>query len=315
MPRQPQRSLNLKLNLRLEHARRDQRGYRRRPDPHLLAGGAHPLQLPRALDRAHPAQRGRAVAQLEAFQPPGVAEVAGGGQHVQLQADAAAGAEPRRLQRGHQLRERGQGLDRVQRRFGPGPLQRAPHQQPWRARHRQQQVGLLVGARQVGEVGALHDQRRVQPVRGQLAAQRAVPSLDLVARDHGGYDSRPCPPICSSPTASSTPSTPPAAWPARWPCRSAGSRRSARTASSRGCAGRAREWSTCRAGCCCPAFRTRTPIPAGAAWTCCSAPCSTFTAPRPRRRRSRRLPRSIPIASGSRAAAGRRPSTARLPHS
>ena len=63
--------------------------------------------------------------------------------------------------------QRSQRLDPLERRLGPGPLEHAPHQEHRFAGDRHDEVGLLVRAREVGEIGVLDDERPVEPVGGE----------------------------------------------------------------------------------------------------------------------------------------------------
>ena len=184
VPRQPQHSLNLKLNLRLSYARSDQGRHRLRRGAHLAGGDPHPLQLPLALDRPRAPKRGGAVAHPPPLQARDVGQVAGGGQHVQLQPDLCSHAQAAAVQLAGQRRQRAQLAHIRQRRLLARPPKRAPHQQRRITLQRHDQVRLLVGAREVGEVGALDDHRAVQTVLPQLPSQAAQPSLDLLLWNH-----------------------------------------------------------------------------------------------------------------------------------
>jgi len=155
-----------------------------RGHPHLLGRRSHLLELPAGLDRAHRAQRLGAVPQPVPGQAPLVAEVPRRGQHIQLEPDQGTVVHAAAGQRRRQPRQRAQRLDQLQRRLLPCPLQRAPHQQPRPARRRHDQVRLLIGAGQVGEVGALDDHGGIQPARREGCLEPREPPLNLLSRYH-----------------------------------------------------------------------------------------------------------------------------------
>ena len=123
--------------------------------------------------------------ELVVGQPPAIAEVEPRREHVELEADPAPVLEAGRRRRGRERRERPQRLDPLEGRLGSCPLEHAPHEEHGLSGDRDDEVGLLVRAREVGEVGVLDDERSVEPVGGEGGSECREPAVDLVPGRHG----------------------------------------------------------------------------------------------------------------------------------
>lgn len=123
-------TLNLYLNLRFGQPGLQQARHRAGRLIHLGGGHPHVGDVLRTLARAHRGDRGGCVLDAIPVQPADVPEIRGGAQNIQLKSDSRAGLQPDIGQRRRKPRERPQRLDPSQRRLGPRPLQRAPHEQP-----------------------------------------------------------------------------------------------------------------------------------------------------------------------------------------
>ena len=128
----------------------------------LGARRAHAHELPRALRGAGGPDRRHRVSETAIGQQGRVAQVRGGGEHVELEPDRRAGAEAEAGERRLEPAQARQGLDIVERALGAGTLEIAPDEQERVAGDGNDQLRVLRRAGQVVEVGRLDEQRRVE---------------------------------------------------------------------------------------------------------------------------------------------------------
>ena len=159
----------------------------------LRAGGADARQLPFALARARRPQRRHAVAHLGSGQELAVAQVRGGRQDVELEAEAQPLGQADRGQRRGERAQRRERLDPAERALAARALEVAPHEQHRLAARGHHEVRVLRRAAEIDEVGRLHEQRGVEAVAHQTGLEHRETARDLLGgrrgRQHGADDS------------------------------------------------------------------------------------------------------------------------------
>ena len=145
----------------------------------LGTGGTDALDLPGRLARAGSPQRGHAVDDLGLAEQRPVAEIARGGDHVELEAEASGRRDAERRELLGQRAQRGERLDAIERALLARPLEVATHEQQGLALGRHDQVRVLRGPREIDEIGRLDEHRRVDLGRAQarLKAGDAIGQL------------------------------------------------------------------------------------------------------------------------------------------